>query len=236
MQVQYKPRRNWLQTLLQTEIVQGLALTLRHMFRKPVTQQYPDEKPLVAAGFRGRHALVRDAESGGSRCVACMRCARVCPSHCIRIRSHREEDGSRKVDAYVIDALRCIYCGYCAEVCPVNAIVLTEIYAYAGRTRQEFVFDEAHLLHNWDEFAAEKGSLEGYVNPLSRPRNALQRFLPAAKRQERVSAEWSGEEQWVGQNWQAAHAQDETTVHGTVGRLNAAVPGLTKTASADTAE
>ncbi|ATD80768.1 MULTISPECIES: NADH-quinone oxidoreductase subunit NuoI [Desulfovibrio] len=234
MQVQYKPRRNWLQTLLQTEIAQGLALTLRHMFRKPVTQQYPDEKPVVAAGFRGRHALVRDAESGGSRCVACMRCARVCPSHCIRIRSHRSVDGSRKVNAYVIDALRCIYCGYCAEVCPVNAIVLTEIYAYAGRTRQEFVFDEAHLLRNWDEFAAEKGSLEGYVNPLSRPRNALQRFLPAPKRKEHVSAEWSGEEQWVGQHWQAGKLRNETA-HGIANMWESAAPGLAK-APADTAE
>ena len=235
MLVQYKPRRNWLQTLLQTEIVQGLALTLRHMFRKPVTQQYPDEKPVVAAGFRGRHALVRDAESGGSRCVACMRCARVCPSHCIRIRSHRGEDGSRKVDAYVIDALRCIYCGYCAEVCPVNAIVLTETYAYAGHTRQEFVFDEAHLLRNWDEFAAEKGSLEGYVNPLSRPRNALPRFLPAPKRQERVSAEWSGEEQWVGQNWQERQAHNGSAARGIAHVCEAVSPGR-KTTAVDTAE
>lgn len=236
MQIEYKPRRNWLQTLLETEIAQGLALTLRHMFRKPVTRQYPDEKPVVAAGFRGRHALVRDAESGASRCVACMRCARVCPSRCIRIRSHRSVQGSRKVDAYVIDALRCIYCGYCAEVCPVNAIVLTEIYAYAAGTRQEFVFDQARLLRNWDDFAKNKDSLEGYVNPLSRPRNAPQRFLPAAKREERVSAEWSGEEQWVGQNWRTAHHREQAKPHGFGAVRKAAAPDLTGAVSADTAE
>ena len=64
MQITYKAPRNWLQTLLQTEIAQGMALTLRRMFNRPITRQYPEEKPVVAAGFRGRHALVRDAETG----------------------------------------------------------------------------------------------------------------------------------------------------------------------------
>ena len=127
MQIQYKAPRNWLQTLLQTEIAQGMALTLRRMFNRPITRQYPEEKPVVAAGFRGRHALVRDAATGESRCVACMRCARVCPSHCIRIRWSRAADNSRVVDAYNIDALRCIFCGYWAGVCPVNAMVLTGV-------------------------------------------------------------------------------------------------------------
>ena len=159
MQIQYKAPRNWLQTLLQTEIAQGMALTLRRMFNRPITRQYPEEKPVVAAGFRGRHALVRDAATGESRCVACMRCARVCPSHCIRIRWSRAADNSRVVDAYNIDALRCIFCGYCAEVCPVNAIVLTEVYAYAANGRSAFMFDKQALLDNWDDFAAQKGNM-----------------------------------------------------------------------------
>ena len=89
-------------------------------------------------------------------------------------------------------------------------------------------------MRNWDEFTAEKGSLEGYVNPLSRPRNALQRFLPAPKRKEHVSAEWSGEEQWVGQHWQAGKLRNETA-HGIANMWESAAPGLAK-APADTAE
>ena len=38
MQIQYKAPRNWLQTLLQTEIAQGMALTLRRMFNRPITR------------------------------------------------------------------------------------------------------------------------------------------------------------------------------------------------------
>ena len=208
MQIQYKAPRNWLQTLLQTEIAQGMALTLRRMFNRPITRQYPEEKPVVAAGFRGRHALVRDAATGESRCVACMRCARVCPSHCIRIRWSRAADNSRVVDAYTIDALRCIFCGYCAEVCPVNAIVLTEVYAYAANGRAAFKFDKQALLDNWDEFAAQKGDMAGYVNPLCRPRNMPEGMLSHAKRVP-VDSEWNGTEQWVGANCRAAQAKAE---------------------------
>ena len=208
MQIQYKAPRNWLQTLLQTEIAQGMALTLRRMFNRPITRQYPEEKPVVAAGFRGRHALVRDAATGDSRCVACMRCARVCPSHCIRIRWSRAADNSRVVDAYTVDALRCIFCGYCAEVCPVNAIVLTEVYAYAANGRAAFKFDKQALLDNWDEFAAQKGDMAGYVNPLCRPRNMPEGMLAHAKRVP-VDSEWNGTEQWVGANCRAAQAKAE---------------------------
>ena len=64
MQIQYKPKRNLLETILQVEILQGLGLTLRRLFSKPVTRQYPHEKPKIRLGFRGQHALVRDPATG----------------------------------------------------------------------------------------------------------------------------------------------------------------------------
>ena len=130
MQIQYKKKRNLLQNLLLTELVQGMWLTLRRLFTKPITLQYPHEMPTVRRGFRGQHALVRNPETGTTKCIGCMKCAMVCPSRCIRIRIHKEpEYGNRRfIDEYHIDALRCVYCGYCAEVCPVNAIILTEVF------------------------------------------------------------------------------------------------------------
>ena len=50
MQIQYKPKRNLLETILQVEILQGLGLTLRRLFSKPVTRQYPHEKPKILTG------------------------------------------------------------------------------------------------------------------------------------------------------------------------------------------
>ncbi len=197
MFVKYKPKRNLLQTILHTEILQGMALTLRRLFSRPITRQYPDEEIPVAAGFRGQHALVRDPETGGSRCIACMRCATVCPSRCIHIRFH-EDRGGRVVDSYDIEALRCVYCGYCEEVCPVNALVLTEIFEYAAYGREPFHFSREDLLANWDRFVTERNiDPDTYVNPFWRPRGMPRERLPAGKRLE-VPADWTLEGQVVG--------------------------------------
>ena len=90
----------------------------------------------------------------------------------------------------------------------MNAIVLTEVYAYAANGRSAFMFDKQALLDNWDDFAAQKGDLKGYVNPLCRPRNMPESALAHAKRVA-VDAEWSGAEQWVGKNHRVAHAHTQ---------------------------
>ena len=203
MQIQYKPRRGWLATIFQAEIVQGMSLTLKRLFSKPITRQYPDERPQIRVGFRGQHALVRDPETGDCKCIGCMRCAMVCPSRCIRIRSHKDkEPGSRRViDCYRIEALRCVYCGYCEEVCPVNAIVLTEVYEYSRFERASLYFTKEQLLANWDQFVGQLDTpVEQYVNPFWRPRGLPECDLPAPKRLP-VSPEWSGEQQVVGRKW-----------------------------------
>lgn len=203
MQIQYKPRRSWLGTIFQTEILQGMGLTLRRLFSRPITRQYPDERPQIRPGFRGQHALVRDPATGDCKCIGCMRCAMACPSRCIRIRSHKDkEPGSRRViDCYRIEALRCVYCGYCEEVCPVNAIVLTEVYEYSRYERPSLYFTREQLLANWDRFVAQMDKpVKEYVNPFWRPRGQAERNLTGPKRLP-VPPEWSGEQQVVGRKW-----------------------------------
>ncbi len=135
------------------DLIKGLLITLRTMFTSPVTIRYPKEKRALEHGFRGRHAFVRVPETKKERCVACTKCAQVCPSQCIYIDySAYDETGLRILNKYEIDALRCIFCGYCEEVCPVNAIVLTEFYEYASYDRHTNYFDKEALLKNWDEF------------------------------------------------------------------------------------
>ena len=199
MRIQYKPKRDWLKTIIHLEILQGMALTLRKLFSRPITRQYPKEKPTFYPGWRGQHALVRDPQSGTSKCVACMRCSQVCPSRCIRIRYHQDEDhGPRIMDSFEIEALRCVYCGYCVEVCPVNAITMTDEFEYAAFDRESIFFDREKLLSNWDDFMRTSSyDQESYVNPFWRPRGIPESKLTAASRLP-VPDDWLIENQFVG--------------------------------------
>ncbi|MBM4136457.1 MAG: NADH-quinone oxidoreductase subunit I, partial [Nitrospira sp.] len=44
------------------EILKGMALTLRRLFSRAVTIQYPRERRHIAPGFRGQHALAKNPE------------------------------------------------------------------------------------------------------------------------------------------------------------------------------
>ena len=74
----------WEMTFLPA-IVDGLKTTIKHVTNyNPVTQQYPEEKPVLPLHYRGVHRLNRD-EQGRVKCVACMMCATACPANCIAI-------------------------------------------------------------------------------------------------------------------------------------------------------
>ncbi|MDP9286561.1 MAG: NADH-quinone oxidoreductase subunit I, partial [Actinomycetota bacterium] len=62
----------------------GFGVTLRQIFKKPITQQYPEYKRPVYPRFRGRHRLWRH-ENGLEKCVGCSLCAAACPADCIRV-------------------------------------------------------------------------------------------------------------------------------------------------------
>ena len=134
-------------------IAKGLKTTLGHITQyRPVTQQYPEQRPELPQHYRGVHRLNRD-EQGRVKCVACMLCATVCPAHCIDIVGDQAPwaDRDKYPTKFDIDELRCIYCGMCEEVCPVDAIELTSIYDLTGLSRKEMVFDREKLLAIYDE-------------------------------------------------------------------------------------
>jgi NADH-quinone oxidoreductase subunit I len=157
----------FIKTVFFTEIVRGMALTLKTMFTKPVTRQYPKEKCEPMAGFRGLHALAKTAE-GKMKCVGCGLCAAMCPSRCINIYTTEGPDHNKVVDRYEIEVLKCVFCAFCVEACPYGAIVLTPHFEYSGFTREEFLMTKEKLLDNWDKYmAGEKGEryFERFWNP-----------------------------------------------------------------------
>jgi NADH-quinone oxidoreductase subunit I len=141
-------------TLLLSELVSGLWLTFRYMFKQPVTLNYPYEKGPLSPRFRGEHAL-RRYPNGEERCIACKLCEAVCPALAITIEAEPRDDGSRRTTRYDIDMTKCIYCGFCQEACPVDAIVEGPNFEFATETREELFYDKEKLLANGDRWEAE---------------------------------------------------------------------------------
>jgi NADH-quinone oxidoreductase subunit I len=140
--------------ILLAELVSGMWLTLKHMFKEPVTVNYPFEKGPLSPRFRGEHAL-RRYPNGEERCIACKLCEAVCPALAITIEAEPRADGSRRTTRYDIDMTKCIYCGFCQEACPVDAIVEGPNFEFAAETREELFYDKDKLLANGDRWEAE---------------------------------------------------------------------------------
>ena len=123
----------------------GFATTLRHLFRRPVTEQYPEYKRELPARSRARIILTRDP-NGDERCVACYLCSAVCPVSCISMQSAEREDGRRYAAWFRINFARCIYCGLCEEACPTSAIQLTPNFETCERDILTLVSEKEDLL------------------------------------------------------------------------------------------
>ncbi|HKJ56165.1 MAG TPA: NADH-quinone oxidoreductase subunit I [Nitriliruptoraceae bacterium] len=128
-------------------LLKGAAVTLKHLFRPAVTQQYPHERPDLAPRTRGVIALMDE------NCTVCMLCSRACPDWCIYIDSHKEtvppaKEGGRArtrnvLDRFAIDFALCMYCGICVDVCPFDALWWSPEFEYAE-------YDIDGLLHEMD--------------------------------------------------------------------------------------
>ena len=146
--------RGFFKTFLLLELLQGLSLTLRSMFRTKTTINYPEEKTPQSARFRGLHAL-RRYDNGEERCIACKLCEAVCPAMAITIESDVRADGSRRTTRYDIDLTKCIFCGFCEESCPMDSIVETHIFEYHGEKRGDLYFTKDMLLAVGDRYEKE---------------------------------------------------------------------------------
>lgn len=136
------------------ELLQGMRVTGKYLFKKKVTVQYPDEVTPKSPRFRGLHAL-RRYPNGEERCIACKLCEAVCPALAITIESEEREDGTRRTTRYDIDLFKCIYCGFCEEACPVDSIVETTIDAYHFEARGQQIMTKQDLLAIGDEYEAQ---------------------------------------------------------------------------------
>ena len=144
-----------LKSLFLLEILKGLSITGKKLFKKSITVQYPEEKTPQSSRFRGLHAL-RRYPNGEERCIGCKLCEAVCPALAISIDTEMRKDGTRRTKKYDIDLFKCVYCGFCEEACPVDAIVETKIFEFHFESRSERVIDKKTLLKIGDLYEKEE--------------------------------------------------------------------------------
>jgi len=136
-------------------VAKGMALTFKHLFRHPITTQYPEEKLTVSRRTRGNE-LVWDR----GKCTGCATCAKSCPQGAIRIvTSVSTEENKYLVEKFEVDIGYCIFCGLCVESCPFDALFLSYDYERARYRRQELVMAKEGLL------LSEKKQPSGYARP-----------------------------------------------------------------------
>ena len=141
-------------SLLPFDLVQGLGVTGKYLFRRKVTIQYPDKKPVPADRFRGMFGFSEE------RCIVCHACAKACPIDIIHIQDHfveLEVDGKKKkkkvLDRYDIDVKRCMFCGLCEEACPTEPVAIwltTKSYETVAYERNERLYFTKERLQSWD--------------------------------------------------------------------------------------
>lgn len=127
------------------EEFKGFAVTVKRVFRSPVTIEYPDVKREMANRFRGLPSLRVDPESGEALCVACGLCARICPTACLEMHVVPSEEGDRELGEFILRSGRCLFCGMCAQVCPVDAITMSKQYELSTQSRDGLIYTKTEL-------------------------------------------------------------------------------------------
>ena len=91
----------------------SMFIVFKHLFKRPVTLEYPEKKKSVGKYFRGK-PVVND-------CIKCKTCVKVCPTGAINVFENEIK----------IDLKRCIFCGNCTFYCPKGSIKMSEEYELA---------------------------------------------------------------------------------------------------------
>ena len=68
-------------TIFLVDIISGLIIAVKEIFKSKKTINYPFEKGKISPRFRGEHAL-RRYPNGEERCIGCKLCEAICPAKC----------------------------------------------------------------------------------------------------------------------------------------------------------
>ncbi len=108
-------------------IFTGIFTVFKHLFKKPISKEYPEVKPNLGLRFRGKHTL--------NNCTACGYCQKVCPTNAISI-----EKSERGLEKYQINLQKCIFCGNCMYYCPTKSMNLSREFELATDVKSDLMF------------------------------------------------------------------------------------------------
>ena len=134
----------------------GFGVTFKAMFKKRLTEQYPEQQKTTAPRFHGRHQLNRHPD-GLEKCIGCELCAWACPADAIYVEGadntdeERYSPGERYGRVYQINYARCILCGLCIEACPTRALTMTNEFELADSSRANLIYTKEQLLAGLEE-------------------------------------------------------------------------------------
>ncbi len=89
-------------------------MTLRSIFKKPITTAYPAEPISFHPNVRGH------IENNIDECILCGICQRNCPSGALRV--------DKKAGIWAIDRFACVQCKYCVQTCPKHSLRMENTY------------------------------------------------------------------------------------------------------------
>lgn len=166
----------------------GMRITIRHLFGKKVTNQYPEKYHPIFSGDmpkNSRNRLAVDMDN----CDGCQSCVRACPVNCIKVEIIKATPDqpvpdmangkSRKtwVSRYDIDFGLCCFCSLCTEACPTSAIKTTQEFEYSTYDRESLKYkfskmteaESADKKKRYAEYAAKKKAEEEAQKAAEKP-------------------------------------------------------------------
>ncbi|RMD45891.1 MAG: NADH-quinone oxidoreductase subunit I [Aquificota bacterium] len=173
-----------IEKLLFLDFAKGLKTTIKHLFRKTITVDFPYEVSVPTARFRGVHGLrnvdgtesdefkswvkklkIKPPEEGETRCIACKFCQAACPvpelftikAEKLDVPEDHPHHGLKVLSIFDMDLSKCMFCGLCTQACPTDCIIHTDIYDLSSYTRKSWVLNKEELSRIADDFVSRRG-------------------------------------------------------------------------------